>query len=246
MELAGPAEILVVDDEQDICDYLSDYLKGQGFAVRTANDGAQMRDRLAESPADLVILDVMMPGEDGLSLTRYLRQNSDVAIIILTGREDEVDRIVGLELGADDYLHKPVSARELVARVKTILRRTQKAGGGLADDEAAIREFAGWRFDRIARRLVNPKGRDVALTTMEFNLLTALTDHPNEVLNRDVLLETLQHRSWEPYDRSIDVLVGRLRGKIEADPKKPKLIKTVRGEGYVLAAAVRAVDEPLN
>jgi two-component system OmpR family response regulator len=231
--------ILVVDDEEEICNFLKDYLETHGYQVFTANDGEAMRTVMSDNNVDLVILDLVMPGEDGLTLTRYLRENSNVAVIILTGKDEEVDRIVGLEMGADDYVAKPFSSRELLARVKTVLRRVNEQGDKpSAAADGGVTRFAGWSFDKVGRRLTSPTGDDVALTTMEFNLLTALTDNPNRVLDRDRLLDLLQNRSWEPYDRSIDVLVGRLRSKIENNPKKPELIKTVRGTGYVLATTV--------
>jgi len=233
------SNILIVDDEKQICEFLSDYLQAHGYDVQIANDGAGMRDVMASHEIDLVILDLVMPGEDGLTLTRYLRETSNVAVIILTGKDEEVDRIIGLEMGADDYVAKPFSSRELLARVKTVLRRSKDAGGGVmpAKGSDAI-TFAGWNFDKISRKLTAPGGGEVPLTTMEFNLLNAFTNHPNQVLDRDKLLELLQNRSWDPYDRSIDVLVGRLRGKIEENPKKPEFIKTVRGAGYVFATTV--------
>lgn len=234
--------ILVVDDEEDICVFLRDYLETHGYSVVTANDGNGMRDAMAANSVQLVILDLMMPGEDGLTLTRYLRETSSVAVIILTGKDEEVDRIVGLEMGADDYVNKPFNARELLARVKSVLRRTQTDNSsGKADATTSIFSFAGWNFDQVSRKLLDPKGTEIPLTTMEFNLLRAFTDNANEVLDRDRLLEILQNRTWEPYDRSIDVLVGRLRSKIEHDPRKPQLIKTVRGAGYVFATTVEQI-----
>ncbi len=237
------ANILIVDDEPDIREFLKDYLEMQGFSVTTAEGGEEMRRVLQDGAYDLAILDLMMPGEDGLSLTRFLRENTDMAIIILTGRGDEIDRIVGLEMGADDYIAKPFSSRELLARVKSVLRRAMEVPQKKSGEETGIEQFAGWRFDKLARRLTPPEGRDVPLTTMEFNLLSAFTNNPNHVMDRDRLLDLLQNRNWEPYDRSIDVLVGRLRQKIEADPKNPELIKTVRGAGYVLATTVERLAQ---
>ncbi len=230
--------ILIVDDEKQICEFLSDYLQAHGYDVQTANDGAGMRDVMTSHDIDLVILDLVMPGEDGLTLTRYLRETSNVAVIILTGKDEEVDRIIGLEMGADDYVAKPFSSRELLARVKTVLRRSKDAGGAAPAKGSDAITFAGWNFDKISRKLIAPGVDEVPLTTMEFNLLNAFTNHPNQVLDRDKLLELLQNRSWDPYDRSIDVLIGRLRGKIEENPKKPEFIKTVRGAGYVFATTV--------
>ena len=197
-----------------------------------------MRRVLDSEDIDLVILDLVMPGEDGLTLTRSLRENSHVAIIILTGKDEEVDRIVGLEMGADDYVAKPFSSRELLARVKTVLRRTAETAALAANNAGSASRFAGWKLDKVGRTLFSPKEVEVPLTTMEFNLLNAFADNPNKVLDRDRLLDMVQHRNWEPYDRSVDVLVGRLRNKIESNPKKPELIKTVRGAGYVFATNV--------
>ncbi len=230
--------ILIVDDEKQICEFLSDYLQAHGYDVQTANDGAGMRDVMTSHDIDLVILDLVMPGEDGLTLTRYLRETSNVAVIILTGKDEEVDRIIGLEMGADDYVAKPFSSRELLARVKTVLRRSKNVGGAAPAKGSDAITFTGWNFDKISRKLIAPGVDEVPLTTMEFNLLNAFTNHPNQVLDRDKLLELLQNRSWDPYDRSIDVLIGRLRGKIEENPKKPEFIKTVRGAGYVFATTV--------
>jgi two-component system OmpR family response regulator len=237
------AHILVVDDDPEICELLEDYLTHQGYEVRTVQNGESMRRALEDQPADLVVLDLMMPGEDGLSLTRYLRDKSELGIIILTGMGEEADRVVGLEMGADDYVSKPFSTRELAARVKTVLRRRMVGGPSDASTRTPIARFAGWSLDRVARRLSDPKGNEVRLTTMEFNLLNAFTLYPNRVLDRDRLLDLLRNRSWEPFDRSIDVLVGRLRSKIESDAKKPELIKTVRGSGYVLAANVELFEK---
>jgi two-component system OmpR family response regulator len=230
--------ILVVDGEDDICTFLKDYLEAHGYDVFTANDGEGMRVVMKDEEVDLVILDLVMPGEDGLTLTRNLRENSNVAIIILTGKDEEVDRIVGLEMGADDYVAKPFSSRELLARVKTVLRRTGEANNPATAEPISATRFAGWRLDKVGRTLTSPAEDDIPLTTMEFNLLNAFTDNPNKVLDRDKLLDMVQHRNWEPYDRSVDVLVGRLRNKIETNPQKPELIKTVRGAGYVFATNV--------
>ncbi|MAF49805.1 MAG: response regulator [Rhodospirillales bacterium] len=231
-------KILVVDDEDDVCKFLKDYLEAHGYSTFTANDGDGMRKVMDSEDIDLVILDLVMPGEDGLTLTRSLRENSHVAIIILTGKDEEVDRIVGLEMGADDYVAKPFSSRKLLARVKTVLRRTAETAALAVNNAGSAKRFAGWKLDKVGRTLLSPKEVEVPLTTMEFNLLNAFADNPNKVLDRDRLLDMVQHRNWEPYDRSVDVLVGRLRNKIESNPKKPELIKTVRGAGYVFATNV--------
>ena len=233
--------ILVVDDDPRICDMLREYLGLNGFEVRTAEDGDEMRRRLAEQSADLLILDLMLPGEDGLSLTRYIRQHTEMPIIILTGRGEEVDTVVGLEMGADDYIAKPFSLRELLARVKTVMRRARSNDIPSGDTRSLVK-FGSFEFDRMARRLINDAGEDVPLTTGEFNLLRAFTDHPNRILDRDRLSELTNNRKWSPDDRSVDVLVGRLRAKIEKDPGNPELIKTVRGSGYILAAEIQTSD----
>ena len=233
--------ILVVDDDPRICDMLREYLGLNGFEVRTAEDGDEMRRRLAEQSADLLILDLMLPGEDGLSLTRYIRQHTEMPIIILTGRGEEVDTVVGLEMGADDYIAKPFSLRELLARVKTVMRRARSNDMPSGDTRSLVK-FGSFEFDRMARRLINDAGEDVPLTTGEFNLLRAFTDHPNRILDRDRLSELTNNRKWSPDDRSVDVLVGRLRAKIEKDPGNPELIKTVRGSGYILAAEIQTSD----
>lgn len=231
--------ILVVDDQQEICDLVREYLTDEGFRVSTANDGAGLREEMARSQVDLVILDLMLPGEDGLQLARELRSESDVGIIMLTGRGETVDRIIGLEMGADDYLPKPFHLRELLARVRSVLRR---GGGNRVGDEPAghrVRvRFAGWAFDLASRALISPAGEEVRLTTGEFELLAAFVDHAGQVLSRDRLLDLARHREAGPFDRTIDVQVGRLRRKLEEDPRTPSLIKTVRGGGYIFTPAV--------
>jgi DNA-binding response OmpR family regulator len=224
--------ILVVDDHQEICDLVREYLSDEGFRVSTANGGAGMREALARDAVDLVILDLVLRGEDGLQLARELRSQSDIGIIILTGRGETVDRIIGLEMGADDYLSKPVHMRELLARVHSVLRRGASRGDKPGVARARIR-FCGWSLDLASRELLSPSGGDVRLTTGEFELLAAFINHPNEVLSRDRLLDLSRHREAGPFDRTIDVQVGRLRRKLEDDPKNPTLIKTVRAGGYI-------------
>jgi DNA-binding response OmpR family regulator len=231
--------ILVVDDEEDIRDLLTSYLSGFGFEVASAPDGIAMRAELARAAVDLVLLDLGLPGEDGLSLARELRaQPHAPGIIIVTGRGQPVDRIVGLELGADDYVAKPFDLRELVARVRSVLRRLK---ADHVPEPAARCErfcFAGWRIDLSSRTLTRPDGTEVPLTTGEFDLLTAFVQNPNRALTRDCLMEIMHHREAGPFDRAIDVQVGRLRRKIEHDPGDPELIKSVRGVGYLFAARV--------
>jgi DNA-binding response OmpR family regulator len=233
--MAEASQIVVVDDEPEICEMLRDYLGHAGFAVRTAQDGEAMRRILEEQPADLVILDINMPGEDGLSLARFLRANTRVGIVMLTAAGEVVDRIVGLEMGADDYLPKPVDMRELLARIRAVLRRMQTARPAAGEGEAAARKirFGGCQLDLEAHELYDADGQEVAITSMEFDLLKAFADNPNRVLSRDQLLDLAHNKNWEPFDRSIDIRIARLRRKIEADPGKPQVIKTVRGAGYI-------------
>ncbi|MCZ6860310.1 MAG: response regulator [Alphaproteobacteria bacterium] len=232
------AHILVVDDEADIRDELQEYLVRKGFRVSTADGGPAMRRILDRKPADLIILDLTMPKEHGLTLVGDLRKTSNAGIIILTGTGEAADEIVGLELGADDYMSKPCNLRELLARVRSVLRRV--AGGNdaaIQGDEASL-QFVGWSFNLSARRLISPENSEVLLTTAEFDLLATFVNNASRVLNRDQLLDITHDREWSPFDRSVDNLVSRLRRKIEADPKKPTLIKTVRGTGYVFTPKV--------
>ncbi|MGH6915722.1 MAG: response regulator [Geminicoccales bacterium] len=234
--MADSAHVLVVDDEPEICSMLSDYLTHAGFAVSTAGEGDTMRQILEEEPVDLVVLDVNMPGEDGLSLARFLRANTKVGIVMLTAAGEVVDRIVGLEVGADDYIAKPVDLRELLARVRAVLRRLRAAALEVAEAGAPPTTkvpFGTCQLDLDAHRLYDASGQDVPITSMEYDLLKAFADHPNRVLSRDQLLDLAHNKDWEPFDRSIDIRIARLRRKIEADPAKPQVIKTVRGAGYV-------------
>lgn len=238
--------ILIVDDDREISGLVSEFLAPYGFHVTAVGDGRAMRDRLASETFDLVILDLMLPGEDGLSLCRFLRQTTTLPLIMLTAMGSETDRVVGLEMGADDYVAKPFSARELLARIKAVLRRVAPRDGG-AEAEAGMAvagknmlEFAGWCLDVGRRQLHSPDGVLVELTSGEFNLLYAFCTNPQRVLTRDQLLDLARGRVSGPFDRTIDVQVGRLRRKLEADPKKPEILKTVRGGGYMLAAEVSA------
>lgn len=230
--------ILIVDDQREICDLVQEYLSSEGYRVSTAHDGAGMRRVIAQDPVDLVILDLMLPGEDGLTLARSLREESTVGIIILTGRGETVDRIIGLEMGADDYLPKPFHLRELLARVKSVLRRasTRSAERQVAPRSRA--RFAGWNLDLSSRELLSPSGEEVRLTTGEFDLLAAFVNNANQVLTRDRLLDLARNREAGPFDRTIDVQVGRLRRKLEDDPQRPTMIKTVRGTGYIFTPSV--------
>ena len=230
--------ILIIDDQQEICDVVQEYLTGEGYRVSTAHDGGGMRRVLAQGHVDLVILDLMLPGEDGLTLARSLRSESGIGIIILTGRGETVDRIIGLEMGADDYLPKPFHLRELLARVKAVLRRAHDRVADTPQLTRSRARFAGWNLDLSSRELLSPSGEEVRLTTGEFDLLSAFVNNANQVLSRDRLLDLARNREAGPFDRTIDVQVGRLRRKLEDDPQNPTLIKTVRGSGYIFTPNV--------
>lgn len=234
-EMNGQTEILVVDDELDLRETVAEYLVRHGFAVRTAMDGEAMAARLEEKAADLVILDINMPGADGLTLARRLREHSDVSIMMLTAAGEIVDRVVGLEMGADDYIAKPFDLRELLARVRSVLRRRADADARSARTEAPpdTLRFGRWLLDLDAHKLTGENGQELHLTSMEFDLLHAFARHPNKVLSRNQLLDLAHHRDWEPFDRSIDIRVARLRKKIERDPAKPQILKTIPGAGYM-------------
>lgn len=241
---APPARrcILVVDDDPHIRAHLEIFLDGEGFDVSSAEHGAGMRQTLEARAVDLVIIDLMLPGEDGFSLVRYLRDRYRVGIIMLTARTGSVDRIVGLEIGADDYVLKPYDPRELLARIRSVLRRIGEAVVPVAMTPAPAPagdsglRFGPWLFDREARTLTGGDGIAVDLSTGEFELLSVLVDNAGRVLSREFLLEAVRGRNWDYFDRSIDILVTRLRRKIEADPKAPAFIKTVRGAGYIFTA----------
>lgn len=235
--MAGEPHLLVVDDERDILDPLASYLSKNGFRVSKAADAAAAREIIAAHAIDLAILDVMMPGEDGLALTGFIRATSKIPVILLTAMAEETDRIVGLELGADDYVTKPFSPRELVARIKAVLRRSSSDRVSAPDADAYA--FGDWVLKTGERELVDGKGRSLDLSTGEYNLLLALVTHPRRVLSRDQLLDLTQGREMAAFERSIDNMVSRLRKKIEADPADPELIKTVWGGGYTFAADVR-------
>jgi two-component system OmpR family response regulator len=237
--------VLIVDDDSEICLLVRQFLEPHGFRVTTASEGQSMRAALATDKADLVILDLMLPGEDGLSLCRELRAKGRTPIIFLTAVNSEADRVVGLEMGADDYLPKPFSTRELLARVRAVLRRAAPPSGetaGVVEARASGRRlrFSGWTLDTGIRQLTAPDGALVELSGGEYELLAAFLRHPQMVLTRDQLLDLTRGRLAGPFDRAIDMQVGRLRRKIETDPKDPTLIKTVRSGGYVLASAVEA------
>lgn len=242
--------ILVVDDEQRIRTMLTRYLVGEGFRISEAANGGAMRTVFEQDSVDLVLLDLMMPGEDGFTLARHIRQSTPVPIIMLTGKGDLIDRVAGLEAGADDYIAKPFHLREVLARIRTVLRRAQPAPAAPSsepgeesqtdDKNRQILVFQSWELDLVRRELKQIAGTVVPLTTGEFELLRVFALNPNRVLNRDQLMDQVKGREWSAYDRTIDTQIVRIRKKIEADPAKPELIKTVRGAGYVFATTVTA------
>lgn len=244
--MSEPLHILVVDDEPRLRTMLHRYLVGEGFKVTEAADGPALRAALDREAVDLVLLDLILPGEDGLSLARDIRQHFEIPIIMVTAKGDLIDRVVGLEVGADDYIIKPFELRELLARIHTVMRRSgtrttvgtalvpvQSDGG--AEERLA---FEGWRLDLARRELRRPTGEPVSLTAGEYELLCVFVRHPNRVLSRDQLMDLVKGREWAAYDRAVDTQVARLRRKIEADPSHPKLVKTMRGGGYVFAVTV--------
>jgi two-component system OmpR family response regulator len=239
MTEAASVRLLLVDDEPSLREPLAEYLARQGFVVRQAEDAAKARAALLKETPDLVLLDIMMPGEDGLSLCRYLAEAKHLPVIMLTAKGEAMDRIVGLEIGADDYVAKPFEPRELVARIRSVLRRTAKAAP--AAEEDALYEFDGWQLDPLKRKLTDPQGNVVPISSAEFRLLVAFVTHPRQVLDRDQLLDMVQGREAHLFDRAVDNQVSRLRRKMEEDSRDPKLIQTVWGGGYRLAADVRRI-----
>ncbi len=235
----GP-HLLLVDDERDIREPLATYLETQGYRVSKAESASAARQVLAAHQVDLVLLDIMMPGEDGLGLTGFIRATSAIPVILLTARAEETDRIVGLEIGADDYVTKPFSPRELLARIKAVLRRAGE-GNRVRAPSTDSYGFGPWVLKTGERELVDQEGVAIPLSTGEFNLLQAFVTHPRRVLSREQLLDFSQGRELNAFDRSIDNHISRLRKKIEDDPSEPKLIKTVWGGGYMLAAEVRRI-----
>lgn len=241
--------VLLVDDDPDVREMLSEYLGNHGFEVECADSGAAMRELLRQSVPDLVLLDLRLPGEDGLSLLRYLREHHVLGVVMVTGAGEVVDRVVGLEMGADDYISKPFEPRELLARVKSVLRRVGSRTSGVEAfpassvspgatgslpgvTEARVQVGACW-LDLRAHRMFDADGEELMLTSMEFDLLKAFVERPNQVLSRDQLLTLTRNREWEPFDRSIDIRIARLRRKVEPDPERPRVIRTVRGAGYM-------------
>jgi two-component system, OmpR family, response regulator len=230
--------ILIVDDDTEIRQLLVDYLQRQGLDALPAASGREMAQQLDRHAIDLVVLDLMLPDADGLALCRDLRTRSAMPVLVLSARGEEADRILGIEMGADDYLVKPFSPRELLARIRSILRRTRALPPNLRPEAQRCLVFAGWRLDTATRVLSRPDGVALPLSGAEFRLLRILLDHPNRVLQREQLVELIQGREAEAYDRAIDVQISRLRQRLGDDGREPRLIQTVRGEGYVLAATV--------
>jgi len=234
--------VLVVDDDPSIREMLAEYLSERDCTVFAAADCGQARELVATRPCGVVLLDIGLPGEDGLSFARYLRERHDIGIIILSGAADTIDRIIGLEIGADDYLAKPFDLRELHARLKSVARRYLRpvaASIGAPHPVASTRQLSvgDCRLDIDRQQLFGASGEEIAITAMEFDLLRAFAERPNRPLSRDTLLDLTQNREWDPFDRSIDIRIARLRRKIEADPEKPRIIRTVRGVGYMFCRA---------
>jgi DNA-binding response OmpR family regulator len=241
----GAVHLAVVDDEAEITQLVANYLKGHGYRVSQLHRGAALFELMAADPPLLVLLDLGLGDDDGLAIARKLREHHRCGLVIVTGRSDPVDKIVGLEVGADDYVTKPFDLRELLARIKALQRRLEPGAAAAAPPAPAtvpaartVLRFAGWSLDTAARTLTSPEQRDVALTTGEFDLLSTFARHPGRVLSRDFLLESTRGRESGPFDRTIDVQVGRLRRKIEADPENPQVIKSVRGAGYLFVPTV--------
>ena len=229
--------ILVVDDDSRIRQMLSRYFEEEGYSVSLAGDGQEMRECLDKQPIDIILLDLVLPGEDGLALARDIRARSDVPIIMLTGRNDVVDRVVGLEVGADDYIAKPFHLREVLARVRGVLRRRQpRSSSSIGDPQAEIYCFEGLRLDMARRQLLSDDCGEISLTTGEFDMLCVLVKHAGRVLQRELLMDLTRGRNLEAFDRTIDAQIARLRRKIERDPSQPAMIKSVRGVGYVFSA----------
>lgn len=231
--------LLIVDDDPRILRLISHYLEREGYSVRTATSAGEAREQLATQPPALIILDIGLPDGDGFTFTREIRLHSDIPIIMLTGKDQTIDKVVGLELGADDYMTKPFEERELLARIRGILRRRKAPSSPSLPATGGIAFFGGsWRLDLTGHELFSPTGENVYLTSHEFRLLEAFIRRPNHILSRDALMDQVGGRDWNPLDRSIDVLIAKLRKKIEQNPAQPTLIKTIRGEGYKLTTEV--------
>ena len=237
MGVSNSGHVLMVEDDASVRRMVAEYLAEHGYTVTEADSGAAMRVELERTLPDVVLLDVRLPGEDGLTLARYLRERYDVGIIMVTGASDVIDRVVGLEIGADDYVTKPFDPRELLARVKSVMRRLQASPPSQAAAPAGARVVVGrCSLDLGSHQLFDGDGQELAMTSMEFDLLKVFVEHPNKVLSRDQILTATRNREWEPFDRSIDIRIARLRRKVEADPENPQAIKTVRGAGYMFVA----------
>lgn len=244
--LDRPTHILLIDDEEMLREPLAQYLVKQGFRVTEAASAAAARSHLKTDLFDIVLCDIMMPGEDGLSLTRYLAEKKkDLPVILITAKGESTDRVVGLEIGADDYVVKPFDPRELVARIKTVLRRLDKSGQH-SEDSVAGYMFEGWTLDTLKRQLHDPEGTLVPISSAEYRLLVAFLSHPRQLLNRDQLLDMVQGREAHLFDRAVDNQISRLRRKIEKDSKNPELIQTVWGGGYMFSAAVEQLSAAAN
>ena len=235
--MSDAQHIAILDDDPEIRSLLEQNLRGAGFEVSTASNGRDLKTILEHQTIDLIVLDLMLPGEDGLTICRELRAESNIPIIMLTAMTHEADRIIGLEMGADDYLTKPFSPRELVARIKATLRR-QGMVTTQSEDRSRTAVFEGWKLDVVRRELRDPDDVLVDLTSGEFDLLAALIERPNRLMTRDLLLDITKGRQADVFDRSIDITISRLRQKIEEDPKNPQFIKTVRGKGYIFSAEI--------
>jgi two-component system, OmpR family, response regulator len=238
--------ILVVEDDRETRTLIAKYLRNNACNVTVVGDGREMARAMADHRVDLIILDVMLPGEDGISLCRKVRSEAQTPIIMLTARGEDVDRIVGLEMGADDYLPKPFNPRELLARINAVLRRQAAAQAASSIEGASTLTFEGWLIDLRLRELRNPEGARVAVTSAEFDLLRTFCERPGRVLSRDSLLDLTQGRATGSFERSIDVLVSRIRRKIEPNPQDPTIIKTVRSGGYLFTPRTEAIAAPLN
>lgn len=236
---SATAHIVIIEDEPVTRTKLASYFVSEGYRVSEAEDAAGMREIIARSPADVLMIDINLPDEDGLKLTREQRGRSDVGIILVTGRTDRVDRIIGLEMGADDYVTKPFDQRELLARVKNLIERVRR--GRLAAVPSGVQNFAGWSLDLAQRTLQRDDGTFVELTRAEFKMLALLASHPGQVLDRARILNEISHRDWDAADRTVDVIVRRLRQKLGDDPRHPRMIVTSHGEGYLFSPKVEGV-----
>jgi two-component system OmpR family response regulator len=239
--MTNKVHILLVDDEASLREPLADYLIKQGYKVQQASDASVARSLLNAYDFDIILLDIMMPGEDGLSLCRFVTDKTDIPVIFISAKTEETERIIGLELGADDYITKPFSPRELVARIKVVLRRAEKGGARQVGTSGGAYQFSGWTLQCDKRSLIDAEGVNISLSTGEYQMLLALVSRAGKILNRDQLLDITQGREAHAFDRAVDNQISRLRRKIESDPKNPEIIKTVWGGGYVLAGEVKSL-----